>query len=156
QCEFEERFGHSLGATSSFCLCTAGPALSAQWAFGSLTGAGSCGTAVTTPGGPFLPGYLSMGIGSWTIAATYPGMEDVRWNASQYPYTDPCTGVVQPEVFYGAPTLGGYPAVQVTSGVGLPLPPIFNDQSNSMGGTAGTAPLMNVPYFSDHILNLNE
>ena len=155
RCEFEERFSHSLGPMATFCMCAAGPALAPQWALGSLTGAGSCGTSVTTPGGPLLPGFLSMGIGSWTIAATYPGMEDLRWNAGQYNYTDACTGVVRPEVFYGVTTLNGYPALQVSSAPPVPLPPIFIDQANAIA-VAGGAPVMNVPYLSEHVLNLNE
>jgi hypothetical protein len=153
RCEYEERFGHSLTVTP-LCLCTIGPPLSPQWVRGSLSGTGVCGTTIATPGGPFLPGFLSMGIGSWTIPGTYPGPEDLRWNAGGYDYLDPCTGALRPEVFFGVTTLGGYPAVQVTSGPGLPLPPIFIDQANSLSLTGAT--LMNVPYVSDHILNLNE
>lgn len=154
-CEFEERFGHSL-TTTPLCLCSGGPPLSAQWVLGVLTGGGSCGTAIATPAStPFLPGYLSMGVGTWTLPGTYPGPEALRWNAGSYDYTDPCTGAVRPEVFYGVTTLGGYPATQVLTGVpGLPLPLTFIDQANSI--RPGGAPLMNVVFRSDHILNLNE
>lgn len=154
QCEFEERFFHSLLPIAMNCLCAAGPPFAPQWLIGNLSGVGACGTAIATPGGPFLPGYLSMAVGSWTLPGMYPGVEDLRWNAGNYDYTDPCTGVVQPEVFYGVTTLGGYPAVQVNTGApGLPLPPIFIDQANSV--IANGPPIMNVPYVSDRILNLN-
>lgn len=154
RCEFEERFAHSLTPTTTFCLCSAGPPLAPQWLFGPLAGGGSCGTTISTPGGPFLPGYLSMGIGSWTIPGVYPGAEDLRWNVGNYDYTEGCTGVLQNEVFFGVTTIGGYPAVQLNTGTpGLPLPPCFIDQSNSI--TTGGATLMNVPYVSDHIINLN-
>ena len=153
QCEFEEPFSHALTVTP-LCLCATGPTFSAQWVLGSLAGGGTCGTTIGTPGGPFLPGFLSMGIGSWTLGGIYPGMEDLRWNVGGYDYTDPCTGVVMPEVFYGVTTLGGYPAMQVTTmGPLMPLPLTFIDQSNSLGGI-GT--VMNIPYVSDHVLNLNE
>ena len=95
-----------------------------------------------------------MGIGSWTIPGAYPGVEDLRWSAGSYDYTDPCTGAVRPEVFFGVTTLGGYPATQVLGGPGLPLPLCFIDQANSIRRGGGT--LMNVAYLSDHILNLNE
>lgn len=154
-CEFEERFLHSLTVTQQ-CLCTTGLPLSPQWNLGVLAGSGACGTAIATPASvPFLPGYLSMGLGSWTIPGTYPGVEDLRWSAGAYDYTDPCTGAVRPEVFFGVTTLGGYPATQVLTGApGLPLPLIFIDQANSI--RTGGAPLMNVVFRSDHILNLNE
>lgn len=155
QCEFEEAFTHGLGPIAMFCPCATAPPLSAQWVTGGLTGVGACGTAIATTGVPFLPGFLSMGIGGWTLPAVYPGVEFVRWNAGGYDYTDACTGVIMPEVFYGATTIGGYPAVQVnTVGPSLPLPLTFIDQANSIA-PAG-APLMNVPFRSNHVLNLNE
>jgi hypothetical protein len=125
---------------------------------GNLTVMGVCGSSVTTPGAPFLPGYLSMAIGTWTIPGTYPGVERVRWNAGGYDYIDPCPpGVVRREVFFGVTTFDGYPANQILAGgVGGPLPLTFIDQSNSLmppNGAGGT--IMNVPYVSDHILNLN-
>ena len=153
-CDFEERLNHSLLPINQFCLCgTPTP----QFLLGNLSVVGSCGSSVTTTGGPFLPGYLSMGIGSWTLPGVFPGVEAVRWNAGGYDYFDPCTGLLRQEVFFGATTLGGYPATQLLSGVpAIPLPPTFIDQSNSLvppSGVGGTT--MNVPYVSDHILNLN-
>ena len=153
-CDFEERLNHSLLPNTQFCLCgTPTP----QFLLGSLSILGGCGSSVTTPGLPFLPGYLSMGIGSWTLPGVFPGVEVVRWNAGGYDYFEPCTGALTQEVFFGATTIGGYPATQLLSGLpGLPLPLTFIDQSNSLVppiGAGGTT--MNVPYVSDHILNLN-
>lgn len=153
-CEFEERLNFTLLPSPPFCTC--GLPGSAQFLLGNLAVAGACGSAVVTPGGPLLPGYLSMGIGSWTIPATFPGVEAVRWNAGNYNYTDGCTGAVQNEVFFGATTIGGYPAMQITLPPTVPaiLPPTFIDQSNSLR-PPGVGTVMNMPFISDHILNLN-
>jgi hypothetical protein len=95
-----------------------------------------------------------MAIGSWTLPGVYPGMEQLRWNAADYDYTDPCTLLTLPEVFFGVTTFGGLPAFQVTTGVpGFPLPPTFIDQANSLRVFGG--PVMNESFHSDHILNLN-
>lgn len=153
-CDFEEPANHILTVLNQLCLC---PGLLApmQYMIGNLTIAGACGTTVTTPGGPFLPGFVSMGIGSWTIAGTYPGVERLRWNAGNYDYTDPCPPLTRREVFFGVTTLGGYPATQLLAGGPAgPLPLTFIDQSNSLRPASG-ATTMNVPYVSDHILNLN-
>ncbi len=153
QCEFEEQITFGLLPQQQLCLCATGPALP-QHLIARLDLAGVCGTSITTPGGPFLPGFISMGIGTWTLPGLYPGVERLRWNTGNYDYADPCIGVVRPEVFYGVTTIDGYPATQVTSaGVGLPLPPFFIDQANSL--TAAGATIMNVPFQSNHILNLN-
>lgn len=154
RCEFEEPFRHSL-TTTPLCLCSVGLPLSQQWVLGNLSGNGVCVTTIATSGAPFLPGFLSMGIGRWTAAGTYPGVEELRWNTGGYDVSDPCTGVLAPEVYFGVTTLGGYPAVQITTtGVGLGLPPIFIDQASSVG--PGGVPILNVPYRTDRILNLNE
>ncbi len=153
-CEFEERLNFSLNPLNQFCQC--GAPGTQQFLLGNLAIAGACGSTVTTPGGPLLPGFLSMGIGSWTIPAVFPGVEAVRWNAGNYNYADPCTGALQSEVFFGATTLGGYPAMQVVSPPTVPalLPLTFIDQSNSLR-PPGAGTVMNVPYVSEHILNLN-
>lgn len=153
RCEFEERAGHMLAPIAPVCFCSVGIPLSNQWALGNLTVNGSCGTTVTTPGGPLLPGFLSMGIGTWTVAAVFPGVETVRWNTGNYNYTEGCTGMLRNEVFYGATTIGGYPGVQLMSGPGLPLPPTYIDQANAIRTGGGV--VMNIPFLSDHILNLN-
>jgi hypothetical protein len=155
-CEFEERIQFSLLPQSQFCLC--GLPGTQQWNLANLFLTGVCGTSIVTTGGPFLPGFLSMGIGSWTFPATYPGVEDLRWNTGGHDYVDPCTGVVQPEVFFGVTTIGGDPAFELTSGgPGAPLPPFFIDQANSerFAGGVLSGTVMNVPYASDHILSLN-
>jgi hypothetical protein len=121
---------------------------------GNLTAMGSCGgSTVATLPGPFLPGFVSMGIGSWTIPGTFPGVEAVRWNAANYNYFDVCNGATTVEVFYGVTTVGGYAATQLLNfGPAGPLPPTFIDQSNSL---IPPGLIMNVPYVSDHFLNLN-
>jgi len=152
-CEFEERTQHQLLPNAQFCFCGASP--TPQFFLGNLAAFGSCGTAVTTPGGPHLPGFLSMNIGTWTIPGVYPGVEGLRWNAGNYDDTDACSGVVRNAVYYGVTTLGGDPATQIVAGgFGLPLPPTFIDQGTSI--RVGGTPLMNVPYRTDFVLNLNE
>ncbi len=156
-CEFEEHLNFSLLPQQQFCLC--GPvAAPPQWLLGNLAVFGVCGSSVTTPGIPFLPGFLSMGIGTWTIPGTYPGVERLRWNTGGYDYFDPCPpgGLLRREVFYGVTTIDGYPATQLLSfGPAGPLPLTFIDQSNSLALPSGPGTVMNVPYVSDHILNLN-
>jgi len=154
-CVFEERMSFNLAQLNQYCLC--GLPGTQQFLLGNLAITGGCGSTVTTPGGPFLPGFLSMGIGSWTIPGTFPGVEAVRWNAGNYNYFDGCTGALRSEVFYGVTTIGGFPAMQILTS-GIPpaiLPPTFIDQSNSLPPPNGAATIMNVPYVSDHFLNLN-
>lgn len=154
-CEFEERivFGN-LNPIAFFCPCTTLPATN-QYVQSQLTVNGACGTSVFSPGGPFLPGFVSKSIGTWTIPAAWPGVEDLRWNCGGYDYFDPCTGVLRQEIFFGVTTRFGFPATQLTLfGPGAPLPPTFVDQSNSLR-QPGYATVMNIRYVSDHILNLN-
>jgi len=153
-CDYEERLQFNLLPMQQFCLC--GPvAAPPQWLLGNLNIFGACGSNVVTPGVPYLPGFLSMGIGTWTIPGIYPGVEALRWNAGGYDYIDACSTFVRREVFFGVTTIGGFPAMQLlSSGIGAPLPPTFIDQSNSLLPTSG-ATVMNVPYLSDHFLNLN-
>ena len=90
----------------------------------------TCGTALTSPGTPFLPGYISMGIGAWTDVTRYPGLENLRWNVGGYDYDDACTGVTTKEVFFGVTTMGGYAASRITSaGFGGTLPLTFIDNA---------------------------
>lgn len=154
-CDYEERLNFSLLPFQQLCLC--GPATAQpQIQIANLTVAGACGTSVTSPGGPFLPGFLSMAIGSWTIPGTFPGLEAVRWTAGGYDYVDPCIGVLRQEVFYGATTIGGFTAIQLlVTGPGGPLPLTFIDQSNSLRPPTALGTIMNVPYISDHFLALN-
>jgi hypothetical protein len=155
-CEFEEPIlGGTLNPVLPFCPCTTGPAV-AQYMQSTLNVGGACGTVVNSVGGPFLPGFISKAIGSWTAPAVFPGVEELRWNCGNYDYLDPCTGVLQSEVFFGVSTRGGFPNNQLTTigGIGPPLPPHFVDQSNSLGNPV-FATTMNIQYVSDHILNLN-
>ncbi|MEQ1891249.1 MAG: hypothetical protein ABL998_01800 [Planctomycetota bacterium] len=153
-CETEERAAVTINNNNNFCMCSVGAPLNQQWAFSNVNVIGACGTNLVTPGGPFLPGFFSMSIGTWTNAAVFPGVEYARWNVANYDDTDPCTGAVTSKVFYGATTFGGYPAAQLTSaGPGGALPPNFLDQSSSIRPGGGV--LMNMAYRSDQILNLN-
>ncbi len=151
-CEYEERITFSLNPFQQLCLC--GQSMIPQYSIASLSLNGVCGTSVFTPGVPFLPGYISMGIGMWTLAGAYPGVERLRWNTGGYDYIDPCADVGDHEVFFGVTTIGGYPATQLlSSGPGGLLPLCFIDQANSLRVDGTT--VMNVPFISDHILNLN-
>ncbi len=152
-CEFEEQIQHSLTPLGQFCAC--GPITAPQqYAFGDLKVSGACGSTLTSTGSVLLPGYVTMGIGSWTVPGTFPGIEALRWTCGGYLYGDPCVGVVRDEAFFGVATHGGWPANQLlSSGVGLSLPSIFIDQGNSLRANLG--PTLNRPYRSDHILNLN-
>jgi hypothetical protein len=159
-CRFEEQVNFSLLPVQQLCLggSAADPL---QYTNGALDVDGSCFTSFFEAGDPLLPGFVSMGIGSWTIAGAYPGIERLRWNAGSYDRTpifvhnDSCTYLptLVPEIFFGVTTIGGYPATQLTAGgPGALLPLTFIDQSNSRG-VGGIA--MNVPYVSSHFLGLN-
>ncbi len=77
-------------------------------------------------------------------AATRPcpihRLDRLTGRGAAHPEEKPFVTVARQEVFFGVTTNGGYPATQVLSaGPGLPLPPGFIDQSNSVdpadGGT---------------------
>lgn len=151
-CEFEEQIDCGLQPQQSLCICGF-PTASPQWAIADLGLGGFCGTTIFSPGGPFLPGYISMGIGAWTDPGRYPGTESLRWSSGGYDYFDPCIGSTRQEVFFGVTTLRGNQATTINSfGTGFPLPLSFVDQCSSIrsGNT-----VMNVPFRSDHFLNLN-
>lgn len=152
-CTYEEPVVHSLTPQQQVCFC--GLPGSNQFMIGDLNVQGPCGTAVRNPPlGPLLPGFVSMGLGSWTNPNLYPGLQALRWNIGGYDFTDICLGLQQHEPFYGVTTLGGFPASQlVGGGIGGPLPATFIDQvsSQQFNGT----PVMNVPFVGLHILNLN-
>ena len=152
-CEYEEQIDCGLDLIQELCVCGFPERLRSSTPSATWVSASACGTSIFTPGGPFLPGYVSMGLGSWIDPTTYPGIEVLRWNTGGYDYFDPCDGVTRQEVFYGVTTLGGnFPVQMLSSGPGLPLPRNFVDQANSVraGGT-----VMNVNFRSNHILNLN-
>lgn len=155
-CEYKEQIDFGLDVQQELCVCGT-PNGPFQWAISDLGLASSCGTSIFTPGGPYLPGYMSMSIGTWIDPSAYPGVEGLRYNTGGYDYFDPCAGVTREEVFYGVTTMGGYAATSIqSSGVGLPLPLTFIDQANSLSGPgASAATTMNVPFRSDHVLTLN-
>jgi hypothetical protein len=153
-CNFEDRLNFSLTPQQMLCLCTSMGAVP-QFFLGTLNLQGACGDTVMS-NGPFLPGYLSIGIGTWTAAGTYPGIETLRWNVSGTLDVDACTLTTSQEVYYGVTTIAGYPANQITAGgVGGALPLTFIDQGNSRRPSSGTGTIMNTPYVSTTILNLN-
>jgi hypothetical protein len=151
-CTFEEHATHSLFPQSQQCFC--GLPGSNQFLIADVRIQTACGTgAANPPIGPLLPGYVSMGIGTWTNPNAYPGVQALRWNVAGYDYFDACIGTPQHEVFYGVTTIGGYPATEIAGGVpGAALPPIFIDQVNSLN--AGGSTVMNVPFVSRHFIEL--
>lgn len=154
-CEYEEGVASSLDPLQDFCFCGS-PNGPPQYTLAALNAGGNCGTQISTPGGPFLPGYLTMGIGMWTDVTRYPGLEIVKWNTGGYDRVDPCTGNVRSEVYFGVSTIRGYDAFQViSSGIGADLKENFVDQGNSIWRADGLSTIMNIRYVSDHILNLN-
>lgn len=150
RCDHEEPLLFAnFSTTGSLCMCGAGPSL---WHEASFNAAGIAGTTVTPYGGS--DPFRSFPIGSWTNAAVYPGVEEVRWNTNDLQYVD-CTGAGRNEYYYGATTAGGYPAFTINAGVPpVSLPTTFIDQSNSVILPLNVA-TRNTPYRSDHILNLN-
>jgi len=154
-CEYEEQIGFNMQPLQEFCLC-AGPVPGQnQWVVSQFDLGGFCGTDIHS-GGPYLPGYFSMAIGTWTDPTTYPGIEGLRWNYAGNDYQDPCVGLARPEAFYGVTTLRGNEAHTIPSVAGIPsvpLPLTFIDQCNAL---RSGATFMNVPWKkSDHFLNLN-
>ncbi len=152
-CTYEEPTVHTLTPQNQLCPC--GLPGNNQFLIGDLNVQGPCGTAIRNPpGGPLLPGYVSMGLGSWTNPNVYPGVQALRWNVGAYDVTDICLGLQRHEVFFGVTTLGGFPAFQLLSGTpGSPLPPVAIDQASSQLMNGNT--VMNVNYTSFHIMNLN-
>ena len=149
-CEFREQIDAGLQLQQELCLCGGSPFSPFQWAISDLGLGAFCATSIFTPGGPFLPGFMSMGLGTWTDPTRYPGLETLRWSGGGYDYFDPCMGVTRQEVFFGVTTLGGYAASDVD--FPFPLPLTFVDQANSINNGAT---VMNVPFQSDHIISLN-
>lgn len=151
-CTFEEPVIHTLTPQQQLCVC--GAPGSNQFLIGDLNVQGACGTAIRNPPvGPLLPGYVSMGIGSWTNANLYPGVQALRWSIGGYDVVD-CTGVTVHQVYHGVTTIGGYQAFELVGGnPGNPLPPLFLDQASSQRPN-GT-PTMNTPYTSYHLMTLN-
>jgi hypothetical protein len=155
QCAFEEPLlAGSLTPQLQFCLCTSSSGPN-QWVQSDLFLASGCGTVLQAIPGWFPPGFLSMGIGNWTNPLVYPGQEVVRWTVGGYDDFAPCLVTSRPQVFYGASTIGGFPAFEIyAGGVGQALPSTFVDQCDSLQPQT-QAVIMNVRFISDHVLNLN-
>jgi hypothetical protein len=153
---FEEQVGFTIQPKAQGCPCAS-------------SGTGQFATATLVINGDFLTTlkstdqlvteFTSMSIGSWTDPSVYPGAEDVRWNIAEYEYFEPCTNSSRMEIFHGVTTMGGHEAFAVSKGFLFDpgywtewLPTLFIDQSNALrkGKTS-----MNLPFRSDHILNLN-
>jgi len=134
-------------------LCPCSPVgKTGQFAIADLLINGVCGTNVVSSG-QWLPGFVSMGIGVWTDPSVYPGTEIVRWNMGEYNYFEPCTQTTRLEIFHGVTTFRGYEAHSLlSSGPSVLLPLTFIDQSNALRAGATTN---NIPFISDHVLNLN-
>jgi hypothetical protein len=152
-CYFEEPLTNTqVNPLQQGCLCPLS-ATPTQYVSSDLRVFGSCGT-MSFPIATFPYRFLSKALGGWTNPASYPGVEDLRWNTGGYTYTD-CTGVTTNELFMGVTTLGGFTAFQVTTaGPGAPLPLTFVDQGNALRYPALT-PLKNTPYVTNRFLNLN-
>lgn len=139
----------SIAPTGAACPCGSGPGV---WHEASLAVAAGAGTTVS----PF-PGsapFRSFPVGQWTLPMMFPGVEEVRWNCNEAQWVE-CSGLTRNEFFFGVTTTGGFNAATFNPGtIPAPLPPSFLDQSNS-ALLPGGAMLRNVPYRSDHILNLN-
>lgn len=152
-CTYEEPVVHTLTPQTQLCFC--GLPGSNQFLIGDLNIQGPCGIAIRNPSvGPLLPGYVSMGIGSWTNPGVYPGQQSLRWNIGGYDVVDICVGTVLHEVFYGVTTIGGHPAIQIQGGMPTnPLPPIFIDQGSAQKPNGSQS--MNTNYTSFYIVNLN-
>jgi len=116
---------------------------------------GACGTALQNAPGTFPGGFISKAIGTWTLGTIYPGPEILRINLGGYDYRDPCRPRTRQEFFFGVTTMRGYNAQRVIcTGLGAPLPLTFVDQGNSLR-FPGFAPVLNIKYVSDIILNFN-
>jgi hypothetical protein len=150
RCNAEEPIlNASIMPNANLCLCGTGPGL---WYEGWLSATSAGGSTV----GPF-PGsdpFRSFPIGAWSNPAVFPGVEEVRWNAGEELFVD-CTGVGRQEPYFGVTTHNGYPAFTINASTPpMPLPTMFIDQANSVLLPAGVA-IRNVPFRSDHVLNLN-
>jgi hypothetical protein len=139
----------AITANTMTCMCGTGPS---NWYQGQLFAAGGSGSVVNTFAGA--DPFRSFPVGKWTVAAIYPGPEEVRWNCNEAQFID-CTGVGRNEYYYGVTTAGGWAPYSInTSSPSMPLPTTFVDQSNSVVLPANFA-TRNVQFRSDHILNLN-
>ncbi len=155
---FEENVWFSLQPQNQSCPCDASGTGPGQFATASMLILGDYSSTALSSN-KLMTSFVSMGIGSWTDPNVYPGAEDVRWTIAEYEYYEPCTNDTRTEIFHGVTTLGGYQAWNVS--VNKPnqvgfwteyLPTVFIDQSNALRRGKLS---MNLPFKSDHVLNLN-
>lgn len=119
-----------------------------------MGGAGQWGSSFfPIPGSRTL---LSIALGSWTNALSYPGNTELRWNTSYLDYIDPCLGPnPRKEHFFGVTTLtSNFTYHTNTNGSITQLPAMFVDQANTRR-IQPNADVLNVPHWNDHVLNLN-
>ncbi|HIF41650.1 MAG TPA: hypothetical protein EYQ74_11200 [Planctomycetes bacterium] len=173
--KFEEDVFFCVGNQYEHCPCATSTSGSSQFAIAHMTITGNFGSAAQS-NNQMVSELVSMAIGSWTNQSVYPGVEDLRWTIAEYDYYDPCANETRKEIFHGVTTRGGYEAWGINYDPnyvpnleiwedwnGSWNPPFFNfemvrlgsvliDQSNALrkGRTS-----MNLPFKSDHILNLN-
>jgi len=153
-CEAEETPLARFNPLGVGCICFDTPPLFTPLYTAEVTVTGACGTNLVASGGPILPGYISMSIGTWSNPAVYPGNESLRWSMADYLDSDPCQTVQTRKVFYGVTTFSGFPATQLlASGPGGALPHIFVDQASAVARTGGT--LVNVSSLADQLIHLN-
>jgi hypothetical protein len=149
-CRFEEPLASAtFSPVTNYCYCSPG---APQWVESTLSGSGTGFSSFATLPGQL--GFKSVAIGAWTNPLVYPGPEELRWSTSELMWVDGCTGIASIEPFFGVTTGGGFFPYQLTGGGFLALPDVFVDQSSSKSIPPG-APLLNLPYRSDHMLNLN-
>lgn len=156
-CIHEEKVeAGSIDPLREFCPCQ-GPVIGApQYILSNIGALGVCGTQLQANPAVFPGGFVSKAIGFWGGAGIYPGPEMLRLNLGGYDYRDPCRPRGGQEFFFGVTTFRGYPASRIdcVGAIGAPLPPTFVDQGNSLR-FPGFAPVLNVKYASDIILNFN-
>jgi hypothetical protein len=150
QCTQEERLTTgTISPLAPTCMCGVGPA---SWHQAQLSVTGMYGTTLA----PFAGSdpFRSFQIGMWTNPAVFPGVEEVRWNCNEGQWID-CSGVTRQESYFGVTTHNGFPAFSIDATVPpFSLGTMFIDQGNSILFPAAV-PILNVPYRSDHIVNLN-
>jgi hypothetical protein len=156
-CINEERVLNGfINPLQQLCFCAGAAGGAPQYVQSDIGAQGACGTLLTNAPGVFPSGFISKAIGLWTNPLVYPGQEILRHNVGGYNYNDPCRPRGSQEYFYGVTTFRGFNASRINCGgaIGAPLPLTFIDQGNSLR-FPGFAPLQNISYVSDIILNFN-
>ncbi len=91
----------------------------------------------TSPGFPWFH-VMSTSIGTWTTAASYPGMERVWADEAPILYNDSCPILKFGELYYGASTSDGYTVVPP---VGVMLTQKFLDIASNVSFTPPSMPV---------------